>query len=53
MRTRYLFCEYSNEELYEGEPTLEALLDMMPGFEVLQRFPFDVLLRNTTLVPAQ
>lgn len=52
MRTRYLFCEYSNEELYEGEPTLEALLDMMPGFEVLRRFPFDVLLRNTTLVPA-
>ena len=40
-------CEYSNEELYEGEPTLERLLELMPGFEIVHRLPDDVLLRNT------
>lgn len=49
-RTRYLYCEYSNQELYEGEPTLAQLLDLMPDFEVVYRLPGDVLLRNTALV---
>ena len=39
-----------HEELYEGEPTLERLLDLMPAFEVVYRLPGDVLLRNTALV---
>lgn len=45
-RTRYLYCEYSDQELYEGEPTLRALLDMLPGWEVVRLWPGDVLLRN-------
>ena len=45
-RTRYLYVEYSNEEIYEGEPTLEALLGMLPNFSIIKRYPFDVLLRN-------
>ena len=49
-RTRFLYCEYSNEELYEGEPTLARLLELMPTFDVVYRLPGDVLLRNTALV---
>jgi FkbM family methyltransferase len=49
-RTRFIYCEYSNEELYEGEPTLERLLELMPTFEIVHRLPNDVLLRNTALV---
>jgi FkbM family methyltransferase len=49
-RTRFLYCEYSNEELYEGEPSLAKLLELMPTFEVVYRLPGDVLLRNTAPV---
>jgi FkbM family methyltransferase len=48
-RTRWFYCEYSADELYEGEPTLAALLDMLPGFEVERLYPSDVLLRNVAL----
>jgi hypothetical protein len=47
-RTRFVYCEYSNEELYAGEPTLERLLELMPAFEIVHRLPDDVLLRNTS-----
>ena len=49
-RTRFIYCEYSDEELYEGEPTLARLLELMPTFDVVYRLPGDVLLRNTALV---
>ena len=49
-RTRFLYCEYSNEELYEGEPSLAKLLELMPTFDVVYRLPGDVLLRNTAFV---
>ncbi len=45
-RTRYLYLEYSNDEIYEGEPTLPMLLDMLPEFSVVKRYPGDVLLKN-------
>src|SRR5262249_38876283 len=53
-KTRYLYVEYSDEEIYEGEPNLEALLGMlpnfslgmMPNFSVIKRYPSDVLLKN-------
>lgn len=51
-RTRFVYCEYSDDELYEGEPSLAALLDMMPGFEVVTRYAHDVLLRNERLATA-
>lgn len=47
--TRYLYTEYSDLELYEGQVGLEQLLAMLPGWEIAQRFPNDVLLRNTAL----
>ncbi len=46
-RTRYLYTEYNNDEVYEGEPSLQALLDMLPHFSLLKRYPDDVLLKNT------
>jgi FkbM family methyltransferase len=45
--TRYLYTEYSDRELYEGQPTLRTLLSLLPDFEVIHRFSGDVLLRNT------
>lgn len=50
-RTRWLFTEYSNRELFDGQPTLEDIKEMLPFFEVARRFPGDVLLRNTLMVP--
>jgi len=48
-KTRYLYAEYSNEEWYEGQPTLQQLMDMLPNFAILHRFTIEVLLKNTAL----
>jgi FkbM family methyltransferase len=45
-RTRYLYTEYSNDELYEGQISLEELLTLLPNFRVVADFGGDVLLRN-------
>lgn len=45
-RTRFLYTEYSDDELYEGQATLRQLLELLPGFEVVRRYSDDVLLRN-------
>lgn len=50
-RTRYLYAEYSDTEIYAGAPNLNQLLDLLPGFEIVRLFPDDVLLRNAALVP--
>jgi FkbM family methyltransferase len=44
--TRFLYTEYSNNELYEGQLPLKDLLSLLPSFEVVARYPGDVLLRN-------
>lgn len=51
-RTRYLYTEYSNEELYEGQATLPELLGLLPGFRVVELYENDVLLENTALARA-
>ena len=48
-RTRFLYTEYSNKELYEGQVTLRQLRSMLPGWKVVRRFREDVLLENLTL----
>jgi len=48
-RTRFLYTEYSNNELYEGQLPLRRLLALLPSFEVMRRYPGDVLLRNRSL----
>jgi hypothetical protein len=45
-RTRFFYTEYSNDEWYEGQPTLAQIMDMLPNFRILQRYPMDVLLEN-------
>lgn len=50
-RTRYLYTEYSDQELYEGQATLAELLAMLPDFRVLALWEEDVLLEHTG-VPA-
>jgi 2-O-methyltransferase len=45
-RTRYLYTEYSDEELYEGQATLRDILELLPDFRVVELWPDDVLLKN-------
>ncbi len=47
--TSYLYTEYSDEELYEGQIGLGELVKRLPGrWEVLEDYGNDVLLRNVT-----
>ncbi|NTW87971.1 MAG: FkbM family methyltransferase [Desulfobulbaceae bacterium] len=50
MKTRFLYTEYSNKELYKGQKPLKQLLSQLKQFEVLTRYPQDVLLRNRNLM---
>jgi FkbM family methyltransferase len=47
--TRYLYTEYSDDELYEGQASLKDITDMLPDFRVLELWQDDVLLENTRL----
>lgn len=48
-RTSYLYTEYANEELYEGQINLAEILKRLPGkWDVLADYGDDVLLRNAT-----
>jgi len=49
-RTRFIYTEYSNREMYKGQHTLKQLLNHLKNFKVLIRYPSDVLLRNKQLV---
>jgi hypothetical protein len=48
-KTRFLYTEYSNNELYEGQLSLKQLLARLPLFDVLATYPGDVLLKNRTI----
>ena len=43
---RYIVTEYSNKELYDGQPHLKALLSALPKHRVVKRYPDDVLLQR-------
>jgi FkbM family methyltransferase len=45
-RTRLLYTEYNEVEMYEGQLDLRRLLALLPDFEVVARYPEDVLLTN-------
>lgn len=51
-RVRFIYTEYSNEELYEGQPNLEQLLALLPDFEVIEQYQQDVLLQRRRPQPA-
>ncbi|MDH3647058.1 MAG: FkbM family methyltransferase [Gammaproteobacteria bacterium] len=45
-KTRYLYTEYSNHELYEGQASLQEILDHLSTFTLVTRYPGDILLKN-------
>ncbi len=45
-KTRFIYTEYSNRELYEGQATLRLLLKHLKNFQALVRYPEDILLKN-------
>jgi hypothetical protein len=47
--TRYFYTEYSNNEWYEGQPTLQQLVEMLANFVIMPRFEMDVLFKNIAL----
>jgi FkbM family methyltransferase len=48
-QTRYLYTEYSDDELYENQITLRDILKSLPEFRVLELWEEDVLLENRSL----
>ena len=46
---RFIYTEYAIQELYEGQPTLKAILSALPDFKPLVRYSNDILLQNTSL----
>jgi len=49
-KTRFIYTEYSNLELYKGQFNLRKLMEHLKNFNVMIRYPGDVLLRNKRLV---
>lgn len=49
-KTRFIYTEYSNKELYEGQYNLRKLLKYLEDYSVIIRYPGDVLIRNKQLV---
>jgi FkbM family methyltransferase len=45
-RTRYLFMEVFNYSAYQNMATRDQLLAMLPGWTLMQEFPWNVLLKN-------
>ncbi len=51
--TSYLYTEYSDVEVYQGQINLKQIVERLPGkWEVLEDFGDDVLLRNVTKLGA-
>jgi FkbM family methyltransferase len=48
-KVRYLYTEYNNSELYEGEIGLSGICSLLPNFEIIEDYKGDVLLRNTSI----
>lgn len=44
--TQFLYTEYSNQSLYEGQPMLAQLRAMLPEFEMVQMWENDVLFQR-------
>lgn len=51
-KTRFIYTEYSEQELYKGQFNLRQLMKYLKNFEVITIYPGDVLLRNKQLTEA-
>lgn len=49
-RTKFFYTEFSNDELYTGQPTLRRLMKLLPNFNLKRLWKNDVLFENKTLV---
>jgi FkbM family methyltransferase len=49
LQTNYIYTDYSDDELYDGQASLSELLEMLPHFRVVELWPDHVLLENTSL----
>lgn len=45
-KTKYLYTEFDNVELYEGQPNLDTILKLLPDFKVVKFVENNVLLIN-------
>ncbi|HEX4085245.1 MAG TPA: FkbM family methyltransferase [Chthoniobacteraceae bacterium] len=45
-KTRYIYTEYNNSELYEGQADLKGLLKLLSNFSVVHNYGNDILLKN-------
>ena len=45
-KTRFLYTEYSDNELYAGQINLSQLRALLPEFKLVKKFPNDVLFEN-------
>ena len=48
-KTRFIYTEYNDQELYEGQMNLASLLRILPDFKLLHDYGNDVLLKNRNL----
>lgn len=49
-RVRYLYTEYSNDQLYQGEPTDHEIVRLLgPNWKLMRRFHSDLLFKNTNI----
>ena len=49
-RTRYLFMEVEDVELYRGQALRDDLIKMLPGWTLMQDFGDNVLLLNPNMI---
>ena len=50
--TKYFYTEFSNEELYKGQPNLSKILKLLPNFKIVKRYGNNVLLKNKSSIVA-
>jgi FkbM family methyltransferase len=46
---KYLYTEYNNSELYEGEIGLQGICSLLPDFQIVYDYGGDVLLKNNNI----
>lgn len=45
-KTKFFYTEFSNDELYLGQPNLRKLLQLLPNFKVRKLWKHDILFQN-------
>lgn len=48
-KVRYFYTEFSNNELYKDQPTLNEILQLLPGYTVFKIYTSNILLKNSQL----